>query len=493
MNPPRVLPRALTSTSGRVWIVDDSVGEAQRTHSLLGRFYDVEVLHEGAVLLERLAADTPPDLILLDWQMPGVSGLETCRFIRELHDEVSLPILMLTVRGSKQDLTDALAVGANDYVAKPYDDAELLARVRTLVRTRQQAVASQRLSSELQFLSESVPVQMFTADPPGAFTWVSRQMVDYFGVPASELLGVGWLNQVHPEDLDAVRQSWLEAVKSERHFEANVRLRHGSRGNYRWHLMRAVPFRESGKKVTKYYGSQADVHAMRETQTQLETRNAELDRFAYMASHDLKAPLRAFASLLQFVEDDLGDGVTASVKENLRLMDTRVARMHLLVDALLSYSRSVNGPRDDVQTLDLEVVIKDVIQLLDNPRHVPINLELPFPRLDCSATGLRQVLQNLLTNAIKYGAPNGEPIDVRTRQVDGSVIIDVIDRGPGIPATQQTRVWELFQRMTDDPTSSGIGLAIVRGTVHRMGGTVALESTEGQGARFSVRLPTSRR
>lgn len=485
--------RAQPSSSGRIWVVDDSLAEAQRTQALLERFYDVEILSEGAALIERLASEPAPDLILLDWQMPGVSGIDTCRFIRERHDEVSMPILMLTVRGSKQDLTDALSVGANDFVAKPYDDAELLARVRTLVRTRQQAVASQRLSSELQFLSESVPVQMFTADPPGAFSWVSRQMVDYFGVPSSELLGIGWLSFVHPEDLDVVRKGWLKAVKAEQKFEANLRLRHGPRGNYRWHLMRAVPFRESGTKVTKYYGSQADVHDMRETQTQLETRNAELDRFAYMASHDLKAPLRAFASLLQFVQEDLGDGVAESVKENLRLMDTRVSRMHLLVDALLNYSRLVNGARDDVQTLDLEVLLKDVITLIDNSRAVPINLELPFPKVECSATGLRQVLQNLLTNAIKYGSPGGEPITVRATQDAGSVVIDIIDRGPGIAQAQQARVWELFQRMTDDPTSTGIGLAIVRGTVHRMGGTVELESIEGQGSRFSVRLPASQR
>ncbi|MGV3621554.1 MAG: sensor histidine kinase [Archangium sp.] len=481
------------TASGRVWVVDDSPAEAQRTQTLLAKFYEVETFHEGASLLERLATDAGPDLILLDWQMPGVSGLDTCRFIRERRDEVSLPILMLTVRGSRQDMTSALAVGANDYVAKPYDDAELLARVRTLVRIRQQGVATQRLASELVFLSEAVPVQMFTAGLDGAFSWVSRQMTEYYGVPSEQLLGEGWMRFVHPDDLANVRQQWLEAVKNEQPYEASLRLRHGERGNFRWHLMRAVPFRENGKKTIKYYGSQADVHHLRETQTQLETRNAELDRFAYMASHDLKAPLRAFASLLQFVKDDLGDDAPPTVNENLRLMDSRVERMHLLVDALLNYSRTVNGPRDDVQSVDLEALLRDVIAMVDNPQRVDIELALPFPRLDCSPTGLRQAMQNLLTNAIKYGSPNKQPVTVRATESSGIVTIEVIDRGPGIPEAQQSRVWELFQRMSDDPSSSGVGLAIVRGMVHRMGGTVAVESKEGEGSRFLIRLPSSPR
>ena len=127
---------------GVVWVVDDSKLELQRTCRLLDvAGYQTEAFEEGGPLLQKIVGDSMPDLVLLDWQMPGVSGLEVCRFLRARFDEVSLPVLMLTSRGAKEDFTEGLLAGANDYVAKPYDDAELLARVRSLVRTRRQAEA----------------------------------------------------------------------------------------------------------------------------------------------------------------------------------------------------------------------------------------------------------------------------------------------------------------------------------------------------------------
>ena len=124
----------LPGERARVWVVDDSQLEAERACRLLGRLYDADTFVEGAALLERLSDGDLPDLILLDWQMPGVSGLEVCQFLRERYDEVTLPILMLTARGAKKDFTEGLSAGANDYVAKPYDDAELLARVKAVLR-----------------------------------------------------------------------------------------------------------------------------------------------------------------------------------------------------------------------------------------------------------------------------------------------------------------------------------------------------------------------
>ncbi|HET9451871.1 MAG TPA: PAS domain-containing protein, partial [Aggregicoccus sp.] len=114
--------------------VEDNLLEAQRTVALLGNAYAVHHFPEAASMLERLSHEPPPELLLLDWQLPGVSGLEACRFVREQHDEVALPVLMLTVRGAREDIREGLMAGANDYVSKPYDDVALLARVHTLVR-----------------------------------------------------------------------------------------------------------------------------------------------------------------------------------------------------------------------------------------------------------------------------------------------------------------------------------------------------------------------
>jgi signal transduction histidine kinase len=119
-----------------VWILDDSPMEAAMARRTLARQYDVETFFDGSTLLERMAVGPSPNVLVLDWQLPGMSGIEVCRFLRSSRDEMDLPILMLTVYGHKSDLLDGLGAGANDYLTKPYEAPELAARVATLARIR---------------------------------------------------------------------------------------------------------------------------------------------------------------------------------------------------------------------------------------------------------------------------------------------------------------------------------------------------------------------
>ena len=125
--------------TGQVWIVDDSPLQLERAKGVLGESYELDCFPDGETLLERLSQAPPPDVVILDWQLPGISGQEVCRFLRERFDEVTLPVLVQTASGVREDFAAALAAGANDFLAKPYDDVELLARVATLVRIRKQA------------------------------------------------------------------------------------------------------------------------------------------------------------------------------------------------------------------------------------------------------------------------------------------------------------------------------------------------------------------
>lgn len=120
----------------RIWLVDDSPLEREMARRLLAEQHEVEVFSDGPPVLERLASGERPDVLVLDWHMPQMSGLEVCRFLRERFDEVSLPILVLTATGGQDDLLEGLAAGANDFVTKTFDPAELLARVATLARGR---------------------------------------------------------------------------------------------------------------------------------------------------------------------------------------------------------------------------------------------------------------------------------------------------------------------------------------------------------------------
>jgi PAS domain S-box-containing protein len=150
-----------------VWVVDGSPLEATQAQGLLSGAYAVERFSDAAPVLERLSrGEAVPHLLLLDSRLPGVSGLEACRILRERHDEVTLPILILTASGERDDRRAALAAGANDSVTRPYVEEELLARVRTLVRMRTQAEEARALveaeRARRRTLFENVPAAMCT-------------------------------------------------------------------------------------------------------------------------------------------------------------------------------------------------------------------------------------------------------------------------------------------------------------------------------------------
>jgi signal transduction histidine kinase len=129
-------PSSGISERAQIWLVDDSPLEREMAQRLLSESYAVEVFVDGPPVLERLAGGERPDVLVLDWHMPQMSGLEVCRFLRQRYDEASLPILILTATGGQDDLLEGLAAGANDFVTKSFDPAELLARVGSLVRSK---------------------------------------------------------------------------------------------------------------------------------------------------------------------------------------------------------------------------------------------------------------------------------------------------------------------------------------------------------------------
>jgi signal transduction histidine kinase len=133
MSPPEHL--TVSSRRGLVWLVEDSPLEAELARRALPGF-EIEVFADGPSMLERRSTHGGPSILILDWQLPGMSGLEICRFLRASLDEMAMPILMLTVQGNKADIVEALSAGANDYLTKPYDAAELSARVGSMGRTR---------------------------------------------------------------------------------------------------------------------------------------------------------------------------------------------------------------------------------------------------------------------------------------------------------------------------------------------------------------------
>jgi chemotaxis family two-component system sensor kinase Cph1 len=217
--------------------------------------------------------------------------------------------------------------------------------------------------------------------------------------------------------------------------------------------------------------------------------NADLDQFAYVASHDLKAPLRGIANLSQWIEEDLGDSLSGESLEHMRLLRGRVDRLEGLINGILDYSRA--GKRVAIERIDLKVLVTELIELIEPPPHVTIKVVEPMPMLEAERVPLIQVLMNLISNAIKHGKPEGTRITIEAAEEGAFVRIAVTDDGPGIAKEYHERIWGIFQtlRGRDEIEGTGIGLSIVRKIVEARGGRAWLESDEGHGATFFVEWP----
>ena len=224
----------------------------------------------------------------------------------------------------------------------------------------------------------------------------------------------------------------------------------------------------------------------------LERSNRELSQFAYVTSHDLKAPLRGIANLAQWIEEDLGDDLPGGVREHLDLLRGRVHRMEKLIDGILEYSR-VGRLDQRVEAVDAAALVREVVELLELPESTRVVAEPGLPRLTTARLPLFQVLMNLIANAARHGRRDAALVRVGARRVDGAVEFRVEDNGPGIPERFRERVWGVFQRLDarDAVEGTGIGLAIVKKVVEGMGGTVRIGDGEGDtpGARFEFTWP----
>lgn len=246
-----------------------------------------------------------------------------------------------------------------------------------------------------------------------------------------------------------------------------------------------------------FTGQVRDISARRKAEQEnagllqdLSAANEELANFAYVVSHDLKAPLRAIGSLADWLSTDYADRFDDEGREHMRLLISRVHRMGGLIDGILAYSRIGRGAGEQ-RIVDLDEAVAESIDLLGPPPSVRIKVQPGLPAVPAEPTRIRQVFGNLVSNAIKYmDKPEGR-VEVACADAGEFWRFSVSDNGPGIEARHFERIFQLFQTLAprDRVESTGVGLALVRKIVEMAGGRVWVESLPGRGSTFLFTYP----
>jgi len=252
--------------------------------------------------------------------------------------------------------------------------------------------------------------------------------------------------------------------------------------------------RKSILEIEKAHATIASQAHELETRTrQLERTVKDLDQFAYVASHDLKAPLRGITTLAQWISDDSKDRLDDEGREHLRLMQVRVARMEALVEGVLAYARAGRTALDN-EPVDTNALVREVVDMMAQaPGGGSIVVETTLPTIHVAKIPFQQIWMNLISNALKHGARDGGVVRVGMRVANGESTYYVADSGPGIEPQYHDRIFGLFQTLSarDKVEGTGIGLAVVKKLIDHQGGRVWLESELGKGTTFYFVYPSA--
>lgn len=226
------------------------------------------------------------------------------------------------------------------------------------------------------------------------------------------------------------------------------------------------------------------------TNERLFQSNEELDRFAYITSHDLKAPLRAIASLAEWIEEDLGEAISEETRMQLYLLRGRVYRMQALLNSLLEYSRAGRTPAA-VLTVNVAQLLQKIIQALAPPATFTVTIGAGMPTMTTRWQPLEQVFTHLIDNAIRHHPTKVGIVEISATDLGDRYEFAITDNGDGIEPEYQTRIYTIFQTLKarDVQENIGAGLAIVKKIVAAEGGIIQLESIAGRGAIFRFTWP----
>jgi PAS domain S-box-containing protein len=233
--------------------------------------------------------------------------------------------------------------------------------------------------------------------------------------------------------------------------------------------------------------------AVRDRTAHLQETVAELESVSYSLSHDMRAPLRTINSFAQIILAEAGERLGSFEKDLLCKSISAAERLDRLIQDVLVYTRVSRGPAP-LASVDVERLLRQIIAERPElqPPQAEIKIESPLGSVYGHEAHLTQCVTNLLGNAVKFVVPGTQPrISIRGEERDGQVRLWFEDNGIGVPRESQERIFGIFERMHDEKVypGTGIGLAIVRKAVERMGGSVGLESEPGKGSRFWVQLP----
>ena len=497
-----------------ILVVDDVTANRETLCALLDApDYRLVEAADGPAALQ-LAAAAPPDLVLLDVMMPGMDGYEVCRRLRADARLAEVPVIMVTALDDQASRLAGIKAGADDFVTKPFNRAELRARVRTVTRLNRyrrllETQAALRASEArfLQLAEHSDEVFRFATLDPERITFVSPSVEKIWGWPAARFYEDArlWERAIHPGDQPRVHAAYEAVLAGQAaQFTEEYRVVRPD-GALRWVLDSGTPIRDAGGTIVSVGGVARDTteHKIAEEQMLRTQRLENIGMLAAGIAHDFNNALAPIILAGPFLRRHVSD---PDALRFLGIVEKCAERGVGLVRQLLSFARGAIGKR---QLLQARHVLREVGELAEVtfPKSIRVEMQLPgelWP-IQANVTQIHQVFLNLCINARDAMPQGGElTLTAANRTLDAAgaagipdarpgdfLTVEVRDTGTGIPPEVLARIWEPFYTTKGEGQGTGLGLSTVRSILHQHDGFVTVQTHVGHGTAFMVYLPSA--
>jgi PAS domain S-box-containing protein len=328
-------------------------------------------------------------------------------------------------------------------------------------------------------------------DEQGNIVYESPSFYKIFGYQPEEIIGKNAFELIHPEDLNAVLERFGNLVSESqegnpvayRFLDATGKyIQIESVGNNLLSNQHIKGLVVNSRDITERKNAEEQ---LKNYTANLERINKELDQFAYIVSHDLKAPLRAIFNLSEWIQEDLEDKLDENNREQFELLRSRIRRLENLIKGVLEYSRA-GRMTADVEEFNTRDVVQEIVDSMGLPENAEINIHDKMPILNTERILIEQVFSNFISNAMKYNDKEKLVLEIGYKTKDKKHCFWVKDNGSGIPEEYYEKVFGIFQTLQsrDVVESTGIGLAIVKKIIEDKGGKAWVKSEIGNGSEF---------
>ena len=485
-----------------ILIVDDDESTCKTLAFIFNKKgYEVETVGTGHDALEK-AKGRFFNLALLDIKLPDIEGIELLVPLKKIHPDMET--MMITAYSSVETVIKALNEGASAYITKPLNIDEILIKIRKTLEKQHLITEKRRIEDSLRqseqnfrTLFENAYDGILIIMDEGEFVCANKRMEEIMGYNGEELLQLNIKDLTHPDEFEKIVEEYQKRFEGKTvtiQYETIIVNKNGksvpvelSAAKTIWE--RKPAFISIFRDITERKKAEEELKAILK---ELKRSNTELEQFAYVASHDLQEPLRMVTSFTQLLQNRYTDKLDDDANDFINYAVDGATRMQNLINDLLIFSR-VGTRGKSFKTTDMNAVLEATIatfKQLIKKTNTTLTYN-PLPVIIADESQMIQLLQNLISNAIKFRSEESPRINVSGDVKADKWIFSVSDNGIGIDSKNFDRIFIIFQRLhkKEEYSGTGIGLAVCKKIIQRHRGKIWVESELGKGSTFYFSIP----